>query len=566
MTGKRGGIEGYRYLRKRGGSYEVRLQVPHRLRAGVGKGELKKSLGGDLTVAKRKYHRVVSELQEAIDLAKGAETETSSVARAHEPSLDDIEIASHRYFTRMAELQRGKIISLEGKRITSPKERIESLEEALAVHAQWADGEYWDAMGQTAHWLIEEMGWTLPESSPRFAFLCETLLRARIYSYRAQLRKLRGIFAPDPEADPLFASDRPKGKKAVVTLGDLKKGFEEERQKHWSLSTRKNYKIIFSVLEGICGFETPVTAIDRDYCLNIVKNLEGLPANYQKSPLTRGRSVAEAIEIALEHDMPKIAPATINNHLSKLGAIIRFGRDRGWIAGNPMSDLEVPDEIDPADKRDPFSIEQLNLIFAREPWSDGGASVQDRPSRYWAPLIAAFSGARLTEICGQRVDEMIIEDGVHAFHFRHRPNDRSIKNGKSRKVPVHPELLKLGFWDFVEEARAAGREHLFSDVRRDKLGKWGDHTSKWFSRQVEALNLKGRRLSFHSFRHSFEDALRDADLHDTPLGNALTGRWTAGVSKNYGSKYPIARLDRAIRDVKYARLVAIKPWVQSTAK
>ena len=487
MTGKRSPIEGYRYLRKRGGSYEVRLQVPRLLRAGVGKGELKKSLGGDLTIAKRKYHRVVSELQETIDLAKGAETETRWTAGAHEPSLDDIEMASHRYFTRMAELQRGKIISVEGKHPATPKERIDSLEEALAVHAQWAEGEYWDAMAQSARWLIEEMGWALPESSPRFTFLCETLLRARMQSYRQQLRRLKGIFAPDPEADPLFVAGQPKGRKAAATLGDLKKGFEEERQRHWSLSTRKNYKIIFSVLEEICGFDTPVAAIDRDYCLNIVKNLEGVPANYQKSPLTRGRSVAEAIDIAREHNMPKIAPATINNHLSKLGAIVRHGRDKGWIAGNPMSDLEVPDPIDPADKRDPFSVEQLNLIFAREPWSDGGAKMRDRPSRYWAPLIAAFSGARLTEICGQRVDEMIVEDGVHAFHFRHRPNDRSIKNGKSRKVPVHPELLKLGFWDFVEEVRAEGREHLFSDVKRDKLGKWGDHTSKWFTRQVKAL-------------------------------------------------------------------------------
>lgn len=559
MTGKRSGIEGYRYLRKRGGSYEVRLQVPRRLRAGVGKGELKKSLGGDLMVAKRKYHRVVSELQEAIDLAKGAETR--SVTRAHEPSLDDIEVASHRYFTRMTELQRGKIISVEGKQPTTPKERIESLKEALAVHAQWAEGEYWDAMGQTARWLIDEMGWTLPESSPRFAFLCETLLRARIQSYRTQLRKLRGIFAPDPEADPLFASDRPKGRKTEATLGDLKKGFAEDKHDDWTVSTRKNYKIIFAVLEEICSFDTPLTDIDDKYCKNIAKSLEGLPANYQKSPLTRGRSVAEAIEIAREHDMPKIAPATINNHLSKLGAIVRYGRDKGWIAGNPMANVGVRDPIDPADKRDPFSVEQLNLIFAREPWSDRGVSARDRPSRYWAPLIAVFSGARLTEICGQLVDEMIVEDGIHAFHFRHRPDDRAIKNGKDRKVPVHPELLRLGFWDFVDEARTSGREHLFSDVKRDKLGKWGDHTSKWFSRQVGALDLKGRNLSFHSFRHSFEDALRRADLHDTPIGNAIAGRWTPGQSKIYGTKYPVAKLHKAMLTVNYPGLHPINPWL-----
>jgi hypothetical protein len=55
----------------------------------------------------------------------------------------------------------------------------------------------------------------------------------------------------------------------------------------------------------------------------------------------------------------------------------------------------------------------------------------------------------------------------------------------------------------------------------------------------------------HSFRHSFEDALRRADLHDTPIGNAITGRSSPGVSKNYGSKYPVRKLQEAIRQVAY---------------
>lgn len=154
---------------------------------------------------------------------------------------------------------------------------------------------------------------------------------------------------------------------------------------------------------------------------------------------------------------------------------------------------------------------------------------------------------------------MVMEDGVHLFHFVHRPGDRHIKTGKSRKVPVHPHLIALGFWDFVEQARASKRDHLFPDVKRDTLGKWGDHTTKWFSRQVKKLDLKGRNLSFHSFRHAFEDALRRADFHDTPIGNALTGRWSAGVSKTYGTRYPVTQLYEAMRRVDYPGLVRPRP-------
>lgn len=561
MTVKRRGIEGFPYLRLRGRSYEVRLQVPSPLKLAVGKGELKRSLGGDLTVAKRAYHKTVSELQEAIDRARCASPQSNVASRMpREPTLDDIAIASYHHYSRMVELQRGKVVSLQGESQSTRQGRIASLQEALLYHVDRAEAEDWKIMATQARWKIEEMGWMLSEKSPRFTYLCQMLLRARLEAYRSELRKLNGHFAPDPDADPLFASNPAKTTVPVATLGDLKNEFEAEKHAHWTLSTRKNYKIIFAVLEQICGFDTPVSAIDREYCRDITKRLQGLPVNYQKSPLTRGRSVAEAIEIARVHEMQTIAPATINNHLSKLGAIVRYGRDKGWVAGNPMADLQVPDPVDPSEKRDPFSIEQLNLIFARAPWSDSGASTTERPSRYWAPLAALYSGARLTEICGQRVDEMMIEDGVHTFHFRHRPGDRAIKNGKSRKVPVHPELLRLGFWDFVGEARTAGREHLFPDVKPDKLGKWGDHTSKWFSRQVKVLDLQGRNLSFHSFRHSFEDALRRADLHDTPMGNALTGRWTAGVSKNYGSKYPVAKLHQALIEVGYPGFISLEPW------
>jgi len=555
MSANKRRIEGFAYLYQRGSSFEVRVQVPRPLRATVGKGELKKSLGGDFSAAKRAYHRTVTDLQGRIDQARRALGQPmKGTGCGEEPTRDAIERASYAHFTRMVERLRGISVSPMGEPESSRSSRLKGFREMLEHQLDAAEAEAWSMMSADARWLCEEEGWTLNSTSPRFDYLCQTLMRARIQAYRIELRKLEGQFSADPDPDPLFNPHAPKHTNGAATLGDLKACFEEEREDRWSASTRKNYSIIFRVLEEVCGADTPLSAIDRAFCRDVRSQLAALPAHYQKSPATRGRSIAEVIDIARRQSMPTIGPATINNHLNKLGAILRYGRDHGWIAGNPMADLEVPDPIDASEKRDPFTIDQLNVIFARPPWSEGRQAAKHRPSRYWAPLVSLFSGARLTEVCGQRVDEMIVEEGVHLFHFLHRPEDRHIKGGKSRKVPVHPELMRMGFWDFVEEARASGREHLFPDVKRDKLGKWGDHTTKWFSRQVKALGLKGRNLSFHSFRHSFEDALRRADLHDTPLGNALTGRWTAGVSKNYGSRYPVEKLRKAMAQVSYPGL------------
>lgn len=310
------------------------------------------------------------------------------------------------------------------------------------------------------------------------------------------------------------------------------------------------------MIEELCGKDTPLADIDDDFCINVRDRLTEVPSNYQKRPATRGKSLVEAVEIAAREGLPTISPATVNSHLNKLGAIIRFGRDRGWITGNPMAEVEVKDPVADEDKRDPFKVHQLNAIFACEPWASGpgGAAAMTRPSRYWAPLISLYSGARLTEICGQLVSEMVEEGGVRLFDFRHRPGVRDMKNDKSRVVPVHPELIRLGLWNYVEAARATKRELLFPDVSRNKLGNWGDPTSKWFARLIERLELKGTALCFHSFRHTFEDALKEIDLHDTPLGNVITGRVSPGVSKNYGSRYTTKKRAIAMRKVRYPGL------------
>ncbi len=88
------------------------------------------------------------------------------------------------------------------------------------------------------------------------------------------------------------------------------------------------------------------------------------------------------------------------------------------------------------------------------------------------------------------------------------------------------------------------------------MGLWGDALTDWFSRTIAQLNLVGRKLTMHAFRHTFEDALREADLHDTPIASALTGRWTPGHSKNYGTKgFPTKKLAEAIERVSYPGLL-----------
>lgn len=545
------GVGGREYLDRRGDRYAVRVQVPLDVRHIIGRTELKKSLGKSFD--KRAYHQHVDDFLGRIAAArKGPSLDIPSQTAAKSlPSRDEIQTACYAHFRRMIVKMQNNVAQPVGDDPRAEENRVEGFKLMIANQISAFSHGAWNMMSAQAAWLCEEYGWEIDADTPLFQHLCEMMLRARLQCYRNELRRLEGKMSADPDADPLFGVRPPK---SAANLGGLIEKFKGVRGAKWSLSTRQNYVVIFRVLKDICGDDTPLTDLDEDFCLNVRSLLLKMPANYQKLPQTKGRTVREAIEIAEANMLRLISPATVNSHLNKLGAIIRYGRDRGWIVGNPMANIEVPDPIHPADKRHPFTIPQLNAIFASEPWSLGPIGDSNRPSRYWAPLIAIFSGGRLTDICGQKVEEMVLEDGVRLFHFQHRPGDRHVKGGKSRKVPVYPTLLALGFWDFVEQARTAKQENLFSDVSRDQNGKWGDGTSDWLSRKIERLALKGNNLSFHSFRHTFEDALRRADLHDTPISSAITGRWTPGVSKNYGTKYPVGKLEEAIKRIDYPDL------------
>jgi hypothetical protein len=99
---------------------------------------------------------------------------------------------------------------------------------------------------------------------------------------------------------------------------------------------------------------------------------------------------------------------------------------------------------------------------------------------------------------------------------------RGLKTKSSRRsIPVHPSILSLGFVDFVRErkqqAEASGKPEqlLFPGILMKRRGQVGYNIGRWFSELVDDLKLEGRNLSFHSFRHNFEDALRRALIAET---------------------------------------------------
>ena len=115
--------------------------------------------------------------------------------------------------------------------------------------------------------------------------------------------------------------------------------------------------------------------------------------------------------------------------------------------------------------------------------------------------------------------------------------------GSARVVPVHPELVRIGFLRFVEQAKSAGGKgaRLFPLLTPGPKGGFGEAWSKWFGRYIRDLGITNKASVFHSFRHGFKDALRAAEVSED-VNDALTGHSGGGsVGRTYGSKAMLRR-------------------------
>lgn len=234
---------------------------------------------------------------------------------------------------------------------------------------------------------------------------------------------------------------------------------------------------------------------------------------------------------------------------------------------NPAKELMLPEATLRRDKRLPFSASQLQAIFAAPLYTscrDAGhgyamaGDCRPRTARFWIPPISLFNGLRMNEACQLDVVDVRLTEDVPCFVVTEASEgamaDKRLKTASSsRVVPIHPELIALGLMKFVNERRRAGETKLFGEVWLGATGYRSTTFSAWFTRFTGKAGVRSSKACFHSFRHNFRDAMREARIErDIALGgwSAPDGSGSsASVSDAYGSGYRIATLFEAISRV-----------------
>jgi integrase len=109
-------------------------------------------------------------------------------------------------------------------------------------------------------------------------------------------------------------------------------------------------------------------------------------------------------------------------------------------------------------------------------------------------------------------------------------------------------LLDLGFADVVAKADPKGR--LFPEIRMGEGNGNSAVFTQFWTRYGRAVGFHTPRTVFHSFRHNFTDALREAEVPDF-IQHVLTGHKTGSVHEGYGAGPSLAKLKEAIDKVVY---------------
>ena len=245
--------------------------------------------------------------------------------------------------------------------------------------------------------------------------------------------------------------------------------------------------------------------------------------NFAKNlPLRTPVKSASIQELVMKTGEPR-SKKTLLDEFSAVSSFLNWCQSRGYVFDQRIltvvtkgSDVRVTAR----DKhtRVPLDNEDLNKLFNNH---YRVASNFKTTGMYWAPLIGLFTGARLSEILSLETHN--VKESGNTWYFEilefdpetTDPFKRVKASGSERTVPIHDQLIKLGFLDYVKACK--GR--LFPDEPRNTKGKFDA-----FQKRQATLRKKlqivppnsSTRKDFHSFRHTFRTRL-DELKHRGPV-------------------------------------------------
>ncbi|MFS2325366.1 site-specific integrase [Brucella sp. H1_1004] len=335
----------------------------------------------------------------------------------------------------------------------------------------------------------------------------------------------------------------------------------------WARKTKADQKRCLYLMRDIIGENALMATIKTEDMRKVRDTLMRMPANAFKARSSNGKSLEEVIKD--NQNSATLSFKTTDKYFTMIRSFFNWAKDEELISDVPGAKIKMmgaPKET-AIEERLPYTDEEL-LNILNSPLYAGCKSPGRRnlpgtlmiyDDKYWIPLVGLYSGMRLGEIVQLRVDDFKSEEGIAYFDVcLDEDDDKTVKTLPSiRRVPVHPILISLGLLSYVAERRKNKRKRIFDDIKPSADNYYSANFSKFWSRYTGIIKIKTKKNSFHSFRHNFADAMREAEVAED-VSRQLTGH-TDNAAKTdshlrYGTKARLKRVHEGICKVSYGTI------------
>ncbi len=244
---------------------------------------------------------------------------------------------------------------------------------------------------------------------------------------------------------------------------------------------------------------------------------------------------------------------TARDRLTNIKSLLKFAAETlEWIPKQPWRGLDI--KTTTTNKRRAWTDDELRVLFTaplHAEYALPAARFAGREAAYWIPLLGLYTGTRLGELCQLRTVDVQNVEGVDVLVLTNEGEGQSIKSDAGhRSVPIHSELVRLGFLRYVKALKSGGSDSLWPSLPlRD--GKPSDYFGRWFGAHCKALGLT---LTFHYLRHTVRPLMRKAG-HNEATMDKVTGHKTVGsIGTVVYDHHTLSEVQQAVEAIRYPSL------------
>lgn len=408
----------------------------------------------------------------------------------------------------------------------------------------------------------------------RVADVCQGVARAEIERLRYFVHRLTDRLTPYSPTDVLFLGPQPTvhavsdgiqscASPAAPSIKTVVEIYLTAGKERWTQKTYAGKRKNLSFLIEHIGPDTAITAVTPAMIRSYKSAIGRLRSNHHAGT---AKSFAEKQTCNEKH---RIAPETVLNIYNPARAFFAWATEiDGHLTSNPAANIriEAAKKMKGKKSRRPFNANELMKLFSAPIFLGcaspnrrftAGATIL-RDDNFWIPVLGYYTGARLGEIVQLHLGDVnltgpnpyiaITEEMEKAFASKHAKHVKS--QAGIRQIPLHPDILALGFGEFVARRQKLKRSlRLFYQIKLGADGQASTNFSKWFARLLDKQELQDPSLTFHSLRHGVQDALRDAKQPQYII-DRIFGHSSGTTASQYGTGASLDVLADAIKSMK----------------